>query len=334
MSDAIQEAKQLIEEGNYKDAIKIARKRHGKDDIDSYLSILDMLIEKEYLPALEEKGMYFQYYDPNHDNNDYGEKYFDEYLQKQPKSINVLCDKSMSLFNKGKIDEALEYVDKAYEKYNTYSKIEKPRISKKEVKMSKIELLIQAKEYKTALTELNKYETQYGADKKLDLYKGQMLQKNGENEEAMEYLEKSLSDEHTLLAFNAKADALYELGRYDEALHDFNQCIQYEREAGDDLELITNFNSKAAFCCIKLGDNQEAVKHLNKTINMLNEHGRLPKDLESIYQKCSFKKDELMRHDDIEDKEFKKTKFISSKYAIYALIVIIILYAILKIFGY
>ena len=303
MSDAIQEAKQLIEEGNYKDAIKIARKRHGKDDIDSYLSILDMLIEKEYLPALEEKGMYFQYYDPNHDNNDYGEKYFDEYLQKQPKSINVLCDKSMSLFNKGKIDEALEYVDKAYEKYNTYSKIEKPRISKKEVKMSKIELLIQAKEYKTALTELNKYETQYGADKKLDLYKGQMLQKNGENEEAMEYLEKSLSDEHTLLAFNAKADALYELGRYDEALHDFNQCIQYEREAGDDLELITNFNYKAAFCCIKLGDNQEAVKHLNKTINMLNEHGRLPKDLESIYQKCSFKKDELMRHDDIEDKE-------------------------------
>ena len=334
MSDAIQEAKQLIEEGNYKDAIKIARKRHGKDDIDSYLSILDMLIEKEYLPALEEKGMYFQYYDPNHDNNDYGEKYFDEYLQKQPKSINVLCDKSMSLFNKGKIDEALEYVDKAYEKYNTYSKIEKPRNSKKEVKMSKIELLIQAKEYKTALTELNKYETQYGADKKLDLYKGQMLQKNGENEEAMEYLEKSLSDEHTLLAFNAKADALYELGRYDEALHDFNQCIQYEREAGDDLELITNFNYKAAFCCIKLGDNQEAVKHLNKTINMLNEHGRLPKDLESIYQKCSFKKDELMRHDDIEDKEFKKTKFISSKYAIYALIVIIILYAILKIFGY
>lgn len=334
MSDAIQEAKQLIEEGNYKDAIKIARKRHGKDDIDSYLSILDMLIKKEYLPALEEKGMYFQYYDPNHDNNDYGEKYFDEYLQKQPKSINVLCDKSMSLFNKGKIDEALEYVDKAYEKYNTYSKIEKPRISKKEVKMSKIELLIQAKEYKTALTELNKYETQYGADKKLDLYKGQMLQKNGENEEAMEYLEKSLSDEHTLLAFNAKADALYELGRYDEALHDFNQCIQYEREAGDDLELITNFNYKAAFCCIKLGDNQEAVKHLNKTINMLNEHGRLPKDLESIYQKCSFKKDELMRHDDIEDKEFKKTKFISSKYAIYALIVIIILYAILKIFGY
>ena len=334
MSDAIQEAKQLIEEGNYKDAVKIARKRHGKDDIDSYLSILDMLIEKEYLPALEEKGMYFQYYDPNHDNNDYGEKYFDEYLQKQPKSINVLCDKSMSLFNKGKIDEALEYVDKAYEKYNTYSKIEKPRISKKEVKMSKIELLIQAKEYKTALTELNKYETQYGADKKLDLYKGQMLQKNGENEEAMEYLEKSLSDEHTLLAFNAKADALYELGRYDEALHDFNQCIQYEREAGDDLELITNFNYKAAFCCIKLGDNQEAVKHLNKTINMLNEHGRLPKDLESIYQKCSFKKDELMRHDDIEDKEFKKTKFISSKYAIYALIVIIILYAILKIFCY
>ncbi len=117
-----------------------------------------------------------------------------------------------------------------------------------------------AKEYKTALTELNKYETQYGADKKLDLYKGQMLQKNGKNEEALEYLEKSLSDEHTMIGLNAKADALYKLGRYDEALHDFNQCIQYEKQAGDDLELITNFNYKAAFCCVKLGDNQEAIK--------------------------------------------------------------------------
>lgn len=334
MSDAIQQAKQLIEEGNYKDAVKIARKRHGKDDIDSYLTILDLLIKKDYLPALEEKGMYYQYYDPNHDNGDYGEKYFDEYLQKQPKSINALCDKALCRFNKGKIDESLEYIDKAYEKYKTYSKIEKPRISKKEVKMSKIELLIQAKEYNKALNELNNYEAQYGSDKKLDLYKGQMLQKTGKNEDALEYLEKSLSDEHTLITFNAKADALYELKRYKEALHDYNQCIQYEKEANENLELITNFNYKAAFCCVKLGDNQEAIKHLNKTINMLNEHGRLPKDLESIYQKCSFEKDKIMRQGDVKDEEFKKTRFISSKYAIYALIVILILYVILKIFGY
>ena len=41
MSDAISQAKQYIEEENYKEALKIAKKRHGRDDIDSYLSILD-----------------------------------------------------------------------------------------------------------------------------------------------------------------------------------------------------------------------------------------------------------------------------------------------------
>lgn len=334
MSSAVEKAKEYIEDEKYKEALKLARKRHGRDKVDEYLSILDLLIEENYLPALEEKGMYYQYYDESHGNGDYGEKYFDEYLKIQPKSVNVLCDKAMSSFNKGKIQEALEYMDNAYNNYDKYSEIEKPRISKKEVRMGKIELLVQAKEYEKALSGLNKYEKQYGADKKLDFYKGQMLQKNGKNREALEYLERSLNEENTLVAFNAKADALYELGEYRQALHDYAQCIQYEKEAQDNLELITNFNYKAAFCCIELGENEEAVKYLNKTISMLNEHGRLPKDIEAIYQKCSFKKDELMRHGDIEDKHFKQTKFLSSKYAIYALIIIILLYIILKIFGY
>ncbi len=334
MSDAVEKAKQYIDDGNYDEALRIARKRHGRDDIDSYLNILDLLIEKDYLLGLEEKGMYYQYYDPNHDDGDYGEKYFDEYLEKQPKSINLICDKAMSNFNKGNIGEALDFMDKAYREYENYSQVEKPRISKKEVKMGKIELLVQAKKYNEALSELNSYEDEYGSDEKLDLYKGQMLQKNGENEEALVYLEKSLNNNPTLVAYNAHADALYEIGEYKQALHDYSQCIQYEKEAKDNLELITNFNYKAAFCCVELGDDGEAVKYLNKTINMLNEYGRLPKDLEAIYQKCSFEKDRIMRHGDVEDKEFKQTKFISSKYAIYALIIILILYVLLKILGY
>lgn len=334
MSDAIKKAKQHIKEEDYNEALKIARKRHGRDDIKSYLTILDLLIEKDHLPALEEKGMYYQYYDPNHGDGDYGERYFDEYLQKQPKSINVLCDKAMSCFNKGKLDEALEYMDTAYKKYDNYSEIEKPRISKKEIKMGKIELLVQAKEYNKALKLLNKYEEEYGSDAKLDFYKGQMLQKTGKNQEALEYLKKSLYEDNNLIAFNARADALYELGDYKQALHDYKQCIQYEKEAKDNLELITNFNYKAAFCCVELGDESEAVKHLNKTINMLNEHGRLPKDLEAIYQKCSFEKERIIKKGDVEDKEFKQTTFISSKYAIYTIIIIFILYIILKILGY
>ena len=334
MSDDIIKAKQYIEEGNFKEALKIARKRHGKDDVETYLSILDLLIDENHLPALEEKGMYYQYYDENHDDGDYGEKYFDEYLEKQPKSINVICDKAMSQFNKGNIAESLNHMDNALDNYETYSKIEEPRLSKKELIMARIELLIKAKRYDDALRDLNNYENQYGSTQKSDLYKGQMLQKTGKNEEALEYLDKSLKEESTVNAFNAKGDALYNLERYDEALKAYNECIPYENKIQDDLELITNFNYKAAFCCVNLGDNQKAIQYLNKTINMLNEHGRLPKDIEAIYQKCSFEKDRIMRLGDVEDNEFKQTKFLSTKYALIGLAIILILYFILKMQGY
>lgn len=334
MSEYVEKAKQYIEEDNIDEALKLARKRHGKDDVESYLAILNLLIDNDNLPALEEKGMYYQYYDPTHDNGDYGEKYFDEYLKKQPRSINVLCDKAMSRFNKGQIDESLEYMNKALDKYKSYSSIEKPRLSKKEIIMAKIELLIQAKRYEEALKDIEKYESQFGSDEKSDLYKGQMLQKNGKNNEALEYLEKSLLNEDTLVAFNAKGDALYELKRYKEALKDYKNCLNYESKVTDDLELVTNFNYKAAFCCVNMGDDQEAVKYLNKTINMLNEHGRLPKDLEAIYQKCSFEKERIMKKGEVKDEEFRKTRFFSARTSILILILIIALYAILRMNGY
>ena len=334
MSEYVESAKKYISEGNEKEALKLARKRHGKDDAESYIAILDLLIENGHLPALEEKGMYYQYYDSTHDNGDYGEKYFDEYLEQQPRSINALCDKAMSRFNKGNIDEALEYMDKAVDKYKSYSSIEKPRLSKKEVIMARIELLIQAKRYDEALKSIKQYETQFGSNQKTDLYMGQMLQKNGENREALEYLDKALLQEDTIIAFNAKGDALYELKEYKEALKCYKNCIQYEGKIDDDLELVTNFNYKAAFCCVNMGDDGEAVKYLNKTINMLNEHGRLPNDIEKIYQKCSFEKERIMKTGEVKDKEFKKTKFFSARTSIIILIIILILYVILKMNGY
>ena len=334
MSEYIETAKQYISEGNEEEALKLARKRHGKDDAESYIAILDLLIENGNLAALEEKGMYYQYYDPTHDDGDYGEKYFDEYLSKQPRSINVLCDKAMSRFNKGDIDESLEYMDKAVDKYKSYSSIEKPRLSKKELIMARIELLIQAKRHEEALKSVKQYESQFGSDQKTDLYMGQMLQKNGKNREALEYLDKSLLQEDTLVAFNAKGDALYELKEYEEALKCYKNCIQYEGKVEDDLELVTNFNYKAAFCCVNLNDDEEAVKYLNKTINMLNEHGRLPNDIEKIYQKCSFEKERIMKTGKVEDKEFKRTRFFSARSSIIILLIIVILYIILKMNGY
>lgn len=334
MTKELEKAKKLIKNEDYKETLKLAKKRHGRDKIDEYLAILDMLIEKNYMPAVEERGLYHQYYDYNHDNGDYGEKYFDMYLKEYPQSINALCDKSMSLFNKNKINEALEYIDTAYKKYDVYSKIEKPRIEKKEVMMGKIELLMQSKQFEKALSAINKYEKKYGTDKKVNLYKGQMLQKKGENEEALKYIEESLSEEITLIGLNSRANANYELKNYKKALKDYKSCIKHENEVKEDLELITNFNYKAAFCEINLKNESEAIKHLNKTINMLNEKGRLPNNLEKIYQKCSFKKEELMKKGNIKDEEFKNNKLLQSKTILYTLIILIISFVILKIMGY
>ena len=124
MSDAIETAKQYIIDRNYKKTLKLARKRHGKDDIKDYLEILDLLIAVDYLPAIEEKGIYYQHYDESHDGGDYGEKYFDQYLELQPHSINVLCDKAFSKFNKGEFEKALNYIDEALDKYDSYCDIE------------------------------------------------------------------------------------------------------------------------------------------------------------------------------------------------------------------
>ena len=67
---------------------------------------------------------------------------------------------------------------------------------------------------------------------------------------------------------------------------------------------------------------------------MLNEYGRLPKDLEMIYQKCSFEKERIMKMGNVKDEEFKKTKFLSAKTSIILLIIIFIMYLILKMIGY
>jgi tetratricopeptide (TPR) repeat protein len=334
MSGAIETAKQYITDENHKEALQLARKRHGKDDVGDYLAILDLLIDDGYLPAVEEKGIYFQYYDESHGDGDYGERYFDQYLATQPHSVNVLCDKALSRFNKGEVDGALEYMDEALNNYDSYSSTEKPRISKKEVLMSKTKLLIKAKRYDDALAHINRYEDDYGGDNESDLYKGEMLQKTGKNDEALEYLDKSLQNEDTLIGFNAKGDALYELGRYGEALKNYKNCIHYESKVADDLELVTNFNYKAAFCCVNMGDEAEAVKYLNKTINMLNEHGRLPNDLEAIYQKCSFEKERIIKKGEVEDKEFRKTRFFSARTSIIILAIILVLYVILRYLGY
>ena len=85
---------------------------------------------------------------------------------------------------------------------------------------------------------------------------------------------------------------------------------------------------------MNLGNDQEAIKYLNKTINMLNEHGRLPNDIEEIYQKCSFEKERIMKQGSVKDEEFRSTRFFSARTSLIILAIILILYGILRLMGY
>jgi hypothetical protein len=67
---------------------------------------------------------------------------------------------------------------------------------------------------------------------------------------------------------------------------------------------------------------------------MLNEHGRLPKDIEAIYQKCSFEKERILKKGEVKDEEFRKTRFFSARTSIIILVIILILYFILRYLGY
>ncbi|MDO5860903.1 MAG: tetratricopeptide repeat protein, partial [Methanobrevibacter sp.] len=86
--------------------------------------------------------------------------------------------------------------------------------------------------------------------------------------------------------------------------------------------------------CVNMGNDAEAIKYLNKTINMLNGYGRLPKDIESIYQKCSFEKERIIKKGEVNDEEFRKTRFFSARTSIIILIIILIFYVILRYLGY
>ena len=67
---------------------------------------------------------------------------------------------------------------------------------------------------------------------------------------------------------------------------------------------------------------------------MLNEHGRLPRDIEAIYQKCSFEKERILKKGNVEDFEFRKNKFFSTKTTLIIFGVVLVLFFILKILGY
>ena len=72
----------LINNKEYEQANKISFILFQKKNIDEFLEINNLLLEENYIPALPLRGYYHLIEDMTHDNDDYGEKYFNKYWKK------------------------------------------------------------------------------------------------------------------------------------------------------------------------------------------------------------------------------------------------------------
>ena len=85
----------LINNEEYEKANQLSFILFQKKNIKEFLEINNLLLEKNYIPALPLRGYYHLIEDAYHDNNDYGEKYFNKYLEKRPDSTSIRLQKEM-----------------------------------------------------------------------------------------------------------------------------------------------------------------------------------------------------------------------------------------------
>ena len=85
----------LINNEKYGEANELSFKLLKRNKVKKFLEINDLLLEKNYTPALLIRGYYHMLDDENKKSGDHGEKYFNAYLEKRPDSI---CAKSHKVF--------------------------------------------------------------------------------------------------------------------------------------------------------------------------------------------------------------------------------------------
>lgn len=91
----------LINNEEYEKANQLSFILFQKKNIKEFLEINNLLLEKNYIPALPLRGYYHLIEDAYHDNNDYGEKYFNKYLEERPDSTSIRFQKAIASSAKG-----------------------------------------------------------------------------------------------------------------------------------------------------------------------------------------------------------------------------------------
>lgn len=288
---------ELINNKEYEKANELSFKLFQKKNIGEFLEINNLLLEKHYTPALLLRGHYHLVEDIYHDNNDYGEKYFNKYLEQRPDSISIRFQKAVALSAKGNEEESREIIENIIENYkeSPYSDEIITCESKEKLCELKLIYLFEKQLKEETLNYANKLLAEYPNNILAMLMKAKLLCENNENQEALEIINKCLKKQKIIEGILIKGNIYVNLKEYQKAIKCFD--IGIKTLGKNEQHISIEWYHKKALCLIQLQKYEEAMKCLNKTMDIildievkidLNENGI------KLLKECEKEKQELL----------------------------------------
>ena len=190
----------LINNKEYEQANKISFILFQKKNIDEFLEINNLLLEENYIPALPLRGYYHLIEDMTHDNDDYGEKYFNKYLEKRPDSTSIRFQKAIALSAKGNEEESKKIIENLIENYqeSPYSDEIITCESKEKLCELKLIYIFEKGHDEDSLNYANELLGEYPDNILAMLIQAKILCKNNENQKALEIINKCLKKERII----------------------------------------------------------------------------------------------------------------------------------------
>lgn len=284
----------LINNKEYEQANKISFILFQKKNIDEFLEINNLLLEENYIPALPLRGYYHLIEDMTHDNDDYGEKYFNKYLEKRPDSTSIRFQKAIALSAKGNEEESKKIIENLIENYqeSPYSDEIITCESKEKLCELKLIYIFEKGHDADSLNYANELLGEYPDNILAMLIQAKILCKNNENQKALEIINKCLKKERIIEGILIKGDIYVNLNQHEKAIKCFD--IGIKSLSKNEQHLSIEWYHKKALSLIQLQKYEEAMKCLNKTMDIilaielhtnLNEAGiKLLKDCEKEKQ--------------------------------------------------
>ena len=318
---------EFIEHEEYGKTNELSFKLLKKNKVKKFLEINDLLLEKNYAPALLIRGYYHMLDDENKKSGDHGEKYFNAYLEKRPDSI---CAKSHKVFLDQTVIKnkmSIEMFDDILNNYSEsqYSDEVIPPVPRQHI--CEVKLLYLFEKKIGGIESYADYVLKEYPDSTIAMeIKARLLLNNNKSQEALNMIKKYLKKETSIDSILIKGEAHFNLKEYEKAISCFDigiRAIEFE-----DKQYGIEWRYKKIVSLIQLERYDEAMIYLNITLEMIRElevYMDLNENGIGLLDKCESLKEELLNKG-VADVKYPGFKFSTGKLAIILLVLDILLY--------